>query len=93
MIHPRCPTYVATASQEWGAATAQHDRSKYRSHVAHLQPCHTFVPGSVKTYGHLGRRIMQYLRTLSEITSVRSLAVTRGSFIAIAHRELSVALV
>jgi hypothetical protein len=36
---------------------------------------------------------MQYLRTLSDIASGRSLAVSWGSFLASAHRELSVALV
>jgi hypothetical protein len=33
------------------------------------------------------------LRTLSDVASARSMAVTRGSFLASAHRELSVALV
>jgi hypothetical protein len=46
-----------------------------------------------ETYGHLGKPIMRYLRTLSDVASGRSLAVTRGSFLASAHRELSVALV
>jgi hypothetical protein len=36
---------------------------------------------------------MRYLCTLSDITSACSLAITRGSFLASAHRELSVALV
>jgi hypothetical protein len=36
---------------------------------------------------------MQYLRTLSDLTSARSVAVTRGLFLASAHRELRVALV
>jgi hypothetical protein len=36
---------------------------------------------------------MRYLRTLSDVASARSLAVTRGSFLASAHRKLSVALV
>jgi hypothetical protein len=36
---------------------------------------------------------MRYLRTLSDAASERFLAVTRGSFLACAHRELSVALV
>jgi hypothetical protein len=54
---------------------------------------HTFVPASVETYGHLGRLIMRNLRTLSDVASARSLAVTRGPFLASAHRELSVALV
>jgi hypothetical protein len=37
--------------------------------------------------------IMRYLRTLSNIALARTLAVTRGSFLASALRELSVALV
>jgi hypothetical protein len=36
---------------------------------------------------------MQYLRTFSDVAPARSLAVTRGLFLASAHRELSVALV
>jgi hypothetical protein len=62
-------------------------------HAGHLHPCHTFVAASVETYRHLGKPIMRYPRTLSDITSARSLAVTWGLFLASAHRELSVALV
>jgi hypothetical protein len=51
------------------------------------------LPASVETYGHLGSPSMRYLRTLSDVASARSLALTRGSFPASAHRELSVALV
>jgi hypothetical protein len=51
------------------------------------------VPASVETYGHFRKPIMRYLHTLSDLASARSLAVTRGSFLASAHRELSVALV
>jgi hypothetical protein len=76
-----------------GAADALRDRDKYRAHTGHLHPGHTFVPASVETFGHLGRPIMRYLRTLSYVASARSLAVTRGSFLASAHKELSVALV
>jgi hypothetical protein len=68
------------------------DRSKYQAHAVHLHPAHTFVPASIETYRHIGRSIMRYIRTLSDIASARSLAVTRGSFLASAHRELSVAL-
>jgi hypothetical protein len=42
MIHPRCPTYVAAASQTRGAAAALRDRSKYQAHAGHLHPGHTF---------------------------------------------------
>jgi hypothetical protein len=93
MIHPRCATYVAAASQTKGAAAALRDRDTYRSHAGHQHPGHTFVPASVETYGHLGKPIMRYLRTLSDVASARSPAVTRGSFLASAHPELSVALV
>jgi hypothetical protein len=93
MVHPRCPTYIAAASQERGTAPALRDRSKYRRHAGHPLPGHTFVLASVETYGHLGKPIMCYLGTMSDIVSARSLAVTRGSFLASAHRELSVALV
>jgi hypothetical protein len=58
-----------------------------------VHPGHTFVPASVETYGHLGKPIMRYLRTLSDVALAHSLTVSRGSFLASAHRELSVALV
>jgi hypothetical protein len=66
IIHPRCPTYVAAASQlqTRGAAAALRDRHKYRAHAGHPHLGHTFVPASVETYRHLGRPIMRYLRTL-----------------------------
>jgi hypothetical protein len=67
MIHPRCATYIAAASQTRGAAAALRDRDKYRAHAGHLQPGHTFVPASVETYGHLERPIMRFLRTLSDV--------------------------
>jgi hypothetical protein len=93
MIHPRCATYVAAASHTRGAAAALRDRDKNRAYAGHLHPGHTFVPASVDTHAHLGRPFMRYLRTLSEVASARSLAVTRGSLLASAHRELCVALV
>jgi hypothetical protein len=92
MIHARCATYIAATFQTRGAAAALRDRDKYLAHTRHLYPGNTFVPASVKMYGHLGMLIMQYLRTLSDIALARSLAVTRGSFLASTFRELSVAL-
>jgi hypothetical protein len=76
--HDTCCTAINELQAVW---------HKYRAHAGHLHHGNTFVPASVETYGHLGRPIMKYLRTLS------FLAVTRGSFLASAHRELSVALV
>jgi hypothetical protein len=93
MIHPRCPTCVAATSRTRGTASALRDKSKCQAHAGHPHPGHTFVPARVETYRHLGKPIMPYLHTMSDITSVRSMAVTRGSFIASAHRELSVSLV
>jgi hypothetical protein len=71
---------------------ALRDMDKYRAHAGHLHPGHTFVPATIETYGHLGKPIMRYPRTLSDVTSASSLAVNRGSFLASARRELSVAL-
>jgi hypothetical protein len=93
IVHPRCSTYFAAAPETRDAAAALHDRDKYRAHAGYLHPEHTFLSASVKTYGHLGRTIMRYLRALSDVASARSLAVTQGSLLASAHRELSVVLV
>jgi hypothetical protein len=93
LIHPRCATYVAAAFQIKGAAAALPDRDKYRAHAGHLHPGDTFVPASVKTYRNLGRPFMRYLCSLRNVAPACSLAVTRGSSLASAHRELSVALV
>jgi hypothetical protein len=71
----------------------QLDNFKTWGAVGHPHPGHTFVPGSVEKYGHLGRPIMGYLRTLSDSTTEPPLAVNRWSFLACAHRELSAALV
>jgi hypothetical protein len=90
MIHACCSTYVAAVSQTRGAAAALRDRDKNPA-PCHLHPGHTFVPASVETYGYLGRPIMQYLRTLSDVASARSVAVTWESFLA--SVQLSVALV
>jgi hypothetical protein len=76
-----------------GAAAAPRDRIKYQAYAGHLCPGHTFVLASVETYGHLGKPIMEYIRTLSDLASSRPAAVPRGLFRAVAHRELSVALV
>ena len=37
--------------------------------------------------------MVRYLNTLSEVTAARGPAVTKGSFLAGAHRELSLALI
>jgi hypothetical protein len=93
MIHPRCATHFAAASQTRGTAAALRDRDKYRAHAGHLHPGHTFVPANVETYGNLGSPAKRYLRSLSDVASARSPAVTRGSLLASGHREVSVALV
>jgi hypothetical protein len=75
MIHLCCPTCVAAASNTRGNAATLGDRSKYRAHDGHLHPGHTFGPASVKTNGQLGKPIMWYIRTLSDIASAQSLAI------------------
>jgi hypothetical protein len=58
-----------------------------RSHFCARQHQHSRAPR------HLGRPIKRYPRTLNNITSARSLPVTRGSVLVSANRELSVTLV
>ena len=61
---------------------------EYRANSGHYHPAHTFIPASVETYGYLGKPLVRHLKTLSEVV-----AVTKGSFLAGAHRELSVVLI
>jgi hypothetical protein len=61
--------------------------------ACHLHPGQTFVHASIETYGHLGRPTVWYIRTFRYITSACYLAGARGSFLASARRELSVAFV
>ena len=51
----------------------------------------TVAPGNSR--GYLGKPLVRYLSTLSEVAAVRGPVVTNGSFLAGAHRELSVALI
>ena len=76
-----------------GSAAAKRDALKYRGTNGHHHPGHTFIPASVKTYGYLGKPPVRYLNTLSEVAAARGPAVTKGSFLAGAHREISVALI
>ena len=75
-----------------GSAAAKCDALKYRGHNGHHHAGYTFIPASVETYGYLGNPLFCYLNTLSEVAAARWPAVTTGSFLAGAHRELSVAL-
>ena len=47
----------------------------------------------METYAYLGKPLVRYLNTLSEVGAARGPAVTKGSFLAGAHRKLSVALI
>ena len=76
-----------------GSAAAKRDAQKYRGHNDHHHPGYTFIPASVETYGYLGKPLVRYLNTLSEVAAARGPSVTKGSFLAGAHRELSMALI
>ena len=71
----------------------QRDALKYRGHNSHYHPGYTFIPASVETYDYPGKPLVRYLNTLCEVAAARGPAVTYGSFLAGAHRELSVALI
>jgi hypothetical protein len=76
-----------------GSAAAFRDRHKYRANSGHQHAGYTFVPASVETYGYLGKPLVGYIQTLSAVVAGRTLGVSRGSVLASAYRELSVALV
>ena len=76
-----------------GSAAAKRDALKYQGRNGHYHPGYTFIPASVETYGYLGKPLVRYLNTLSEVAAARGPAVTKGSFLAGAHRELSAALI
>ena len=61
------------------------DIEKIKTHIQHSP--------SAETYGYLGKPLVRYLNTLSGVAAARGPAVTKGSFLAGAHRELSVALI
>ena len=46
----------------------------------------------METHGYLGKPLVRHLNILSEVAAARGPAVTKGSFLAGAQRELSVAL-
>ena len=76
-----------------GFAAAKRDALKYRGHNGHYHPGCTFIPASVEAYGYLGKPLVHFLNTLSEVAAARGPALTKGSFPAGARRELSVALI
>ena len=61
------------------------DIEKIKTHIQHSP--------SAETYGYLGKPLVRYLNTLSGVAAARGPAVTKGSFLAGVHRELSVALI
>ena len=56
-------------------------------------PGHTFVPASVTTCGYLGKPLVRFLNTFSEVAAAGGPAVTECSVLPGAHCELSVALI
>ena len=93
LTHPRAATYAINAAAMQGCAAAKRDALKCLGNNSHHHPGHTFIPASVETLGHLGKPLVRYLKTLSEVAARRGPAVTKGSFLAGAYRELSVALI
>ena len=73
------------------SAAAKRDALKYRVNNGHHHPGHTFIPAAVETYGYLGKPLVRYLNTPSEVAAARGPAVSKGYFLAGAHRKVSVA--
>ena len=76
LTHPRAATYVTDAAPTQGSAAAKRDALKYRGHNGHYHPGYTFIPASVETYSYLGKSLVRYLNTLSEVAAARGPAVT-----------------
>ena len=70
LTHPRAATYVAAIIQ--GSAAAKRDALKYQGHNGHYHPGYTVIPASVETYGYLGKPLVRYLNTLSEVATADS---------------------
>ena len=93
LTHPRAATYLTDAAAMQGSAAAKQDAIQHRGNNGHHHPGHTFVPASAETCGYLGKALVRYLNTLSEVAAAPGPAVTKGSFLAGALRELTVALI
>ena len=93
LTYPRAATSVIDAAAIQRSAAAKRNAVIYWGDDGHHYPGHTFVPASLKTYGHLEKPLVRYLNILSEVAAIRGPAVTKGYFLAGAHRELSVALI
>ena len=59
----------------WGCAQ-QLDALIYRGNSGYHHPGYTFIPASVETCGYLGKPLVCYLNTLSEVAAARGSAVT-----------------
>ena len=93
VTHPRATTYVAGAAARQGSAAEKRDHIKHPEHNGHQHQGYTFTPASVDTYGYLGKPLASYIKTICEVAAGRGPAVTKGSFLASIHHELSVDLV
>ena len=72
-----------------GSAAAKRDALKYGGRNGHYHPGYTFIPASVETFGYLGKPLVRYLNTLSELAAARRPAVTKGSFLALSLIHIS----
>ena len=63
-----------------GSAAAKRDALKCWGHNGHHHPGYTFIPASVEKYGYLGKPLVRYQNTLSEVAAARGPAVAKGSF-------------
>jgi hypothetical protein len=90
---------VFTLSQHRADSIVQH-RETFLSvaliehvHTGHVRPGHTCMPASIETCWKLEKPILWYSCMLSDVASMRSIAVIRGLLLARHLRELEVATV
>ena len=92
ITHPRATTYVAGAAARQGSDAEKRDPVKRREHNGQ-HPSYSFISASVEAYGYVGKPPAYYIKTISEVAAGRGATVTKGSFLASIHCELSIALV
>jgi hypothetical protein len=92
VTHPCSATSIAHGSADTpGSAAAAASKRKHRAFASHRVPGLTFYAYAIESYGYVDKDGMDLMRALALAASSTG-KVKYGSFLASAHREISVAL-
>ena len=90
--HPAAKDNREAACAGPGGAATKRDEMKRRHHAKDGTPGYTLVPGTIETYGRLGKPFQALLRDLADRAASTG-ACDRSQFLNWAHTEISVRLV